>query len=115
MPLVLEIGCGRGEYTLELAKLHHRRLFVGTAYLVLVIAVENVTRLAGLDKKGSRLFAGIRTAELLNLPNVAFLRGDLALLGAYFAPGEVDEIWITFPEPQARPALRALCIRSAAP
>ena len=56
---------------------------------------------AGLDKKGSRLYAGICAAERHNLSNVAFVRGDLELLTAYFGPGELDEVWITFPEPQA--------------
>mmetsp|Transcript_89792 Transcript_89792/g.239917 ORF Transcript_89792/g.239917 Transcript_89792/m.239917 type:complete len:287 (-) Transcript_89792:220-1080(-) len=54
----------------------------------------------GLDKKGSRLWAGICEAESKGLINVAFIRGDISLLESYFGPHELDEIWITFPEPQ---------------
>ena len=62
----------------------------------------NENKFPGLDKKGSRLWAGICMAEQSSLANAAFLRGDVAMLTSYFSPGEVDEIWITFPEPQVR-------------
>lgn len=83
-PLVLELACGKGEYTVGLARLHPN-----TNYL-------------GVDIKGNRIWRGAKTALEENLRNAAFLRTGIEQLGDYFAPGEVDEIWITFPDPQLR-------------
>lgn len=81
-PIVLELGCGRGEYTVGLGALHPDKLFIG------------------IDVKGARMWAGARQANKAGMRNVAFLRTDIELLTHFFAPGEVDEIWITFPDPQ---------------
>ncbi|MCF3110737.1 tRNA (guanosine(46)-N7)-methyltransferase TrmB [Niabella sp. CC-SYL272] len=83
-PLTLELACGKGEYALGLGRLHPNRNFVG------------------VDIKGNRLWAGAKKAIRENLDNVAFLRVQIEQLHQYFAPGEVSEIWITFPDPQLR-------------
>jgi len=80
-PITLELGCGKGEYTLELAQRFPVRNFIG------------------IDIKGDRLWRGAKTALELNLKNVAFLRIDIYNLTDYFAPHEVAEIWIPFPDP----------------
>jgi len=81
-PLVLELGCGRGEYTLALAQQFPNVNFIG------------------IDRKGARLWRGCKTAIELPLPNVAFLRISIDTIASYFGKDEVDEIWITFPDPQ---------------
>lgn len=81
-PLVLELGCGKGEYTLELARRNPGRNYVG------------------VDIKGARLWRGAKTATQENMPNVAFLRSRIEFITAFFAPGEVSEIWLTFSDPQ---------------
>ncbi|WP_347157052.1 tRNA (guanosine(46)-N7)-methyltransferase TrmB [Pontibacter chitinilyticus] len=83
-PLVLEIGCGRGEYTIGMAKLFPNRNFVG------------------VDIKGERLWKGSTRALEEELYNVAFLRTFVEQIGEQFAAGEVDEIWVTFPDPRPR-------------
>ncbi len=83
-PLVLELGCGKGEYTLELA-----RRFPGKNFI-------------GIDIKGARIWRGAKTALEENLTHVAFLRTHIELIDKIFAPGEVSEIWITFPDPQIK-------------
>jgi tRNA (guanine-N7-)-methyltransferase len=80
-PITLELGCGRGEYTLALAKKYPERNFIG------------------VDLKGSRLWHGARYALDHNQGNVAFLRIFIEKLGEYFGAGEVAEIWIPFPDP----------------
>ena len=80
-PLVLELGCGKGEYTTGLA-----RVFPG----------KNFT---GVDIKGARMWRGAKTANEEKLLNVAFLRTRIEFIRSFFARGEVDEIWITFPDP----------------
>jgi tRNA (guanine-N7-)-methyltransferase len=88
-PLVLELGCGRGEYTVALARRYPDRNFIG------------------IDRKGARLWRGAKTATEEPLPNVAFIRTRIDFITSFFAPGEVDEIWITFPDPQpVRPRKR---------
>lgn len=82
-PLVLELACGRGEYTVGLAALHPGKNFIG------------------VDVKGNRMYIGAKKA-LGNLKNAAFLRTQIERIAEYFAPAEVDEIWITFPDPQLR-------------
>jgi tRNA (guanine-N7-)-methyltransferase len=85
-PVVLELGCGKGEYTVGLAN-----RFPGNNYI-------------GVDIKGARMWRGAKTANENNLPNVAFLRTRIEFITSFFAKDEVDEIWITFPDPH--PGLR---------
>ena len=81
-PIVLELACGKGEYAVSLAEMFPQKNFVG------------------IDYKGNRIWRGAKTAIELGIKNVAFLRIQIETLTEYFAPGEVDEIWITFPDPQ---------------
>lgn len=81
-PVILELGCGKGEYTVNLAK-----LFPGINFI-------------GLDYKGNRIWRGAKTALEEGIPNVAFLRIQIENLLDYFMEKEVSEIWITFPDPQ---------------
>lgn len=80
-PVIIELGCGKGEYTVELAGRYPERNFIG------------------LDKKGARMWRGAKTTAINRIPNIAFVRMQIESIAAVFAPGEVDEIWITFPEP----------------
>jgi len=80
-PLVLELGCGKGEYTLGLANRFPDNNFIG------------------IDIKGARLWRGAKTANEQKLPNVAFLRTRIEFINSFFCENEVDEIWITFPDP----------------
>ena len=83
-PLVLELGCGKGEYTLGLAKRYPYKNFIG------------------IDIKGARFWRGAKTAIEDQMPNVAFIRTQIELIEFIFAENEVDEIWITFPDPQIK-------------
>ncbi len=83
-PLVLELACGRGEYTVALAGMYPQQNFLG------------------VDVKGNRMYLGAKKALEQPLPNAAFLRTQIEMLSDYFQPTEVDEIWITFPDPQLR-------------
>jgi len=83
-PITLELGCGRGDYTFELARRHPGRNFVG------------------VDIKGHRFWHGARAVADAGLSNAAFLRARIELVEQYFAPGEVDQIWLTFSDPQPR-------------
>ncbi|HCY80656.1 tRNA (guanosine(46)-N7)-methyltransferase TrmB [Xanthomarina gelatinilytica] len=83
-PLVLELGCGKGEYTVALAKKYPNKNFIG------------------IDIKGARFWRGAKTALGEGLPNAAFLRTQIELVDDAFANNEVDEIWITFPDPQIK-------------
>ena len=83
-PIVLELGCGKGEYAVGMAALQPDRNFVG------------------IDIKGARMYTGATAAHEAGQTNVAFLRTSIELLDSFFAPGEVAEIWITFPDPQMR-------------
>ena len=83
-PLTLEVGCGKGEYTVGLAQRHPRRNFLG------------------LDIKGERIWAGSTRAAALGLANAGFVRAQALALVAQFGPGELSEIWITFPDPRPR-------------
>lgn len=89
-PVVLELGCGKGEYTVELARRNPDKNFIG------------------VDIKGARMWSGATAAEREGLENVAFLRTDIELVDRFFAPGEVDEIWITFPDPQMQKTRKRL-------
>lgn len=83
-PIVLELACGKGEYALGLAQLYPNKNFIG------------------IDIKGNRLWVGAKKAIQHYLNNVAFLRIQIDRITDYFANEEVDEIWITFPDPQLR-------------
>lgn len=83
-PIVLELGCGKGEYTVGLARRFPNKNFIG------------------IDIKGARMWTGAKQANQENLTNAAFLRTSIELLPHFFAPGEVSEIWITFPDPQMK-------------
>ncbi len=81
-PVVLELACGKGEYTVNLARLFPEKNFIG------------------IDYKGNRIWRGAKTALEDGVNNVGFLRIQIETILEYFAPGEVDELWITFPDPQ---------------
>jgi len=83
-PLVLELGCGKGEYSVALAKKYPNKNFIG------------------IDIKGARFWRGAKTAVEENISNVAFMRMQIELVEYAFAENEVDEIWITFPDPQIK-------------
>ncbi len=81
-PLIVELGCGRGEYTIGLAQHYPEKNYVG------------------VDIKGARLWRGAKTANDDNMLHVAFLRTNVELIPHFFAAHEIDEIWLTFPDPQ---------------
>ncbi|WP_029034046.1 tRNA (guanosine(46)-N7)-methyltransferase TrmB [Salinimicrobium terrae] len=83
-PLVLELGCGKGEYSVNLAQEYPDKNFIG------------------IDIKGARFWRGAKTALEEGLENVAFLRSQIELVDLLFGENEVDEIWITFPDPQIK-------------
>ncbi|MEJ7625706.1 MAG: tRNA (guanosine(46)-N7)-methyltransferase TrmB [Ferruginibacter sp.] len=83
-PIILELACGRGEYTLGLSRLHPGKNFIG------------------IDIKGNRMFLGAKKALEENIDNARFLRTQIEKLAEYFNRGEVAGIWITFPDPQLR-------------
>lgn len=89
-PIVLELGCGRGEYTIDLSRRVPSRNYIG------------------VDIKGARLWQGAKYAVEHDLPNVAFLRTRIELIEAFFAPREVSEIWLTFSDPQLGSANKRL-------
>ena len=82
--VILELACGRGEYTIGLAKLFPQQNFIG------------------VDVKGNRMYIGAKKCLEENRINAGFLRTQIEMLATYFAYGEIDEIWITFPDPQLR-------------
>ena len=83
-PIVLELGCGKGEYSVALAQANPHKNFIG------------------IDIKGARFWRGAKTALEENLENVGFVRTQIELIDRLFADGEIDEIWITFPDPQIK-------------
>jgi len=83
-PIVLELGCGKGEYTVNLAKLNPNKNYIG------------------IDIKGARFWRGAKTATEEKLENVIFLRTQIELLDFIFEKNEIDEIWLTFPDPQIK-------------
>ena len=83
-PIVLELGCGKGEYTVELARLFPEMNFIG------------------VDIKGARMWTGAKMALQEGLKNVAFLRTNIEIIDRFFAPDEVSEIWLTFSDPQMK-------------
>ena len=83
-PIVLELGCGRGEYSVGLAEKFPGKNFVG------------------IDIKGARIWRGAKTAFENNIKNVIFLRTRIEFINSYFSEDEVDEIWLTFPDPHPK-------------
>ena len=83
-PIVLELGCGRGEYTVALARRFPEKNFIG------------------VDIKGARMWTGATEAKNEGLENVGFLRTNIEIIDRLFAQGEVSEIWLTFPDPQMK-------------
>jgi tRNA (guanine-N7-)-methyltransferase len=83
-PITLELACGKGEYTVGLSKLYPEKNFIG------------------VDLKGNRIYAGALESLKNNITNAAFLRTQIDKIDNYFLPGEVSEIWITFPDPHLR-------------
>ena len=89
-PITLELGCGKGDYCIALAKLHPERNYIG------------------FDIKGARLWRGAKTATEEKMENVAFVRTRIELINRFFDKDEVSEIWITFPDPQPKKPLKRL-------
>ncbi|MBR6117282.1 MAG: tRNA (guanosine(46)-N7)-methyltransferase TrmB [Paludibacteraceae bacterium] len=89
-PIVLELGCGRGEYTVGLAQRYPDKNFIG------------------VDIKGARMWAGAKQANEAGITNAAFLRTNIEFITSFFAADEVDEIWITFCDPQMKKATKRL-------
>jgi tRNA (guanine-N7-)-methyltransferase len=89
-PIVLELGCGKGEYTVELAKLYPEMNFVG------------------VDIKGARMWTGAKKALECGQKNVAFLRTNIEIIDRFFDKNEVTEIWLTFSDPQMKNAHKRL-------
>ncbi len=89
-PIVLELGCGRGEYAVGLARRYPDTNFIG------------------VDIKGARMWSGATEALNLGLTNVAFLRTNIEIIDRFFAPGEVQEIWLTFSDPQMKKPTKRL-------
>ena len=89
-PIVLELGCGKGEYTVELARLYPEMNFIG------------------VDIKGARMWTGAKMALAEGLENVAFLRTNIEIIDRFFGPDEVREIWLTFSDPQMKNARKRL-------
>lgn len=89
-PIVLELGCGKGEYTVGLAERFPEKNFIG------------------IDIKGARMWTGAKYADNNNILNAAFLRTSIELIDRFFNPGEISEIWITFPDPQMKKVRKRL-------
>lgn len=89
-PITLELGCGKGDYCIALARLHPDRNYIG------------------FDIKGARLWRGAKTATEEAMSNVVFVRTRIELINRFFAENEVSEIWITFPDPQPKKPLKRL-------
>jgi tRNA (guanine-N7-)-methyltransferase len=89
-PIVLELGCGKGEYTVALAELYPEKNFIG------------------IDIKGSRLWTGALDVKEKGLKNAVFLRTHIEFINRFFESGEVSEIWLTFPDPQMKKLTKRL-------
>ena len=89
-PIVLELGCGKGDYTVALARQHAECNYIG------------------VDIKGARLWRGAKTAVGEKMSNVAFIRTRIELIESFFSKDEVSEIWITFPDPQPKKPMKRL-------
>lgn len=89
-PIILELGCGKGEYTVELAQKNPSVNYIG------------------VDIKGARMHVGAKEAIEKNLKNVAFLRTNIEIINHFFRENEIDEIWLTFPDPQMKKTRKRL-------
>jgi len=89
-PIILELGCGKGEYSVSLAKFFPDKNFIG------------------VDIKGARMWKGAKLAIEQGVNNVGFLRTSIEIIHKFFAPGEVQEIWLTFPDPQMKSTRKRL-------
>lgn len=89
-PIVLELGCGKGEYSVGLAELYPEKNFIG------------------IDIKGARMWTGARSSAEKGLKNVAFIRTHIEFIDKFFAHGEISEIWLTFPDPQMKKVRKRL-------
>lgn len=89
-PIIIELGCGRGEYTVGLGRMYPDKNFIG------------------VDIKGSRMWSGATDSLNEGLTNVAFLRTNIEIIDRFFAQGEVSEIWLTFSDPQMKKATKRL-------
>ena len=89
-PIVLELGCCRGEYTVGLGRLFPEKNFIG------------------VDIKGARMWSGATESLRIGMTNVAFMRTNIEIIDRFFAPGEVSEIWLTFSDPQMKKATKRL-------
>ncbi|MDO8951350.1 MAG: tRNA (guanosine(46)-N7)-methyltransferase TrmB [Draconibacterium sp.] len=89
-PIILELGCGKGEYTVELAEKNPCKNFIG------------------VDIKGARMYIGAKQALGKNLKNVAFLRTNIEIINRFFGAEEISEIWLTFPDPQMKKTKKRL-------
>lgn len=89
-PIVLELGCGKGEYTVGLAEMYPDKNFIG------------------IDIKGARMWTGAKLSLEKNMSNVAFVRTNIEMIGHFFDENEVSEIWITFPDPQMKKTTKRL-------
>ena len=89
-PIILELGCGKGEYTVELAEKNPSCNYIG------------------VDIKGARMYVGAKQAIAKNLKNVAFLRTNIEIINQFFAEDEIAEIWLTFPDPQMKKTRKRL-------
>ncbi|MCG8412075.1 MAG: tRNA (guanosine(46)-N7)-methyltransferase TrmB [Bacteroidales bacterium] len=83
-PIVLELGCGKGEYTVGLAKQNPNINYIG------------------IDIKGARIWRGAKTVQEENLKNVGFIRTRIGLINSFFSENEISEVWVTFPDPQPK-------------
>lgn len=83
-PIVVELGCGKGEFTVGLAQSYPEKNFIG------------------IDRKGARLWRGCKTVEGLKIDNACFVRALVDHVDLLFSPGEISELWITFPDPQPK-------------
>lgn len=89
-PIVLELGCGKGEYTVGLAELYPEKNFIG------------------VDIKGARMWTGAKLSLEKEMTNVAFLRTNIEMIAHFFGAGEISEIWLTFPDPQMKKVTKRL-------
>ena len=89
-PIVLELGCGKGEYTVGLGELFPQKNFIG------------------IDIKGARMHQGAKQAHEMGMTNAAFIRTRIEFINSFFGDGEVDEIWLTFPDPQMKKPTKRL-------
>lgn len=90
LPLIVELGCGKGEYTVGLAKNDSTHNYIG------------------IDIKGSRMWSGAKEVEETGMTNAGFLRAEIENIASFFGEGEIEEIWITFPDPQMQKVRKRL-------